>query len=114
MVVDGGAAEGAHGLALGAADQNHQLVDAVVAHLPGIDDEAAGYVEVPEVLRDLGALHHGAADDRDLALVLAGQFHRDADTVDRRREAAKEELFAGTGEDLVEAWAHGTLAGRVA
>ena len=38
VVVDGGAAERAHGLALRAADQDHQLVRRVVAHLAGIDD----------------------------------------------------------------------------
>ncbi len=82
VVVDGGAAEGAHGLALRAADEDHQLLGRIVAHLAGIDDQAGRNVDVAEVLRNLGALHHGAAEDDDFAAVLARQFERDADAVD--------------------------------
>jgi hypothetical protein len=39
VVVDGGAAEGAHGLALGAADEDHDLLGGVVVDLAGVDDE---------------------------------------------------------------------------
>jgi len=35
VVVDGGAAEGAHGLALGAADEDHDLLGGVVVDLAG-------------------------------------------------------------------------------
>ena len=98
VVVDGGAAEGAHGLALGAADEDHELLGRVVAHLAGIDDEAGGNVDVAEVLRDLSGLHHGAADDGDLAAVLAGQFQGDADAVDGGGEAAEEELLLGAAK----------------
>ena len=61
VVVDGGAAEGAHGLALGAADEDHEFVGRIVAHLAGIDDEAGRDFDVAEVLRNFRALHHGAA-----------------------------------------------------
>jgi hypothetical protein len=114
VVVDGGAAEGAHGLALGAADEDHQLLGRVVAHLAGIDDEALGNVDVAEVLGNLSAFHHGAADDGDLAAVLAGQLEGDADAVDGGREAAEEELLFGARKDFVEAGNDGALAGRVA
>ena len=40
VVVDCGAAEGAHGLALCAADENHELVRWTIAHLAGVDIEA--------------------------------------------------------------------------
>ena len=46
-------------------------------------DEARRQIEVAEVLRDLCALHHGSAKDSDLTAVHAGQFHGDADAIDR-------------------------------
>ena len=82
VVVDRGAAEGAHGLALGAADEDHQLVGRIVAHLAGINDEAGRDFDVAEVLRDFGALHHGAAEDDGFAAMLARQLERDANAVD--------------------------------
>ena len=94
--VDRGAAEGAHGLALRAADHDQQLLGRIVACIwPGLNDEAGRNVEIAEVLRNFGALLHGAADDGDLAAVRARQFERDADAVDGRREAAEEELLLG-------------------
>ena len=87
---------------------------AIVAHLAGIDDEAGRDFDVAEVLRDLGALHHGAAEDDDFAAVLARQFEGDANAVDGRREAAEEELLLGLRKDFVEAGNDGAFAGRVA
>ena len=49
-----------------------RCVGRIVAHLAGIDDEAGRDFDVAEVLRDFGALHHGAAEDDGLATVLAG------------------------------------------
>ena len=63
VVVDGGAAQRAHRLALRAADQHHQLLRREVAHLAGIDHQPGRHVDVAQVLRDLSALHHGAAHD---------------------------------------------------
>jgi hypothetical protein len=114
VIVDRGAAERAHGLALRAADEHHQLLGRVVAHLSGLDDETLRDVDVAQVLRNLGTLHHGAADDGDLAAVRARQFHRNADAVDGGREAGEEQLLFGPREDLVEAGNDGALAGRVA
>ena len=114
VVVDGGAAEGAHRFALRAADEDHQLLGRIVAHLAGIDDQALGNFDVAQVLRNLGALHHGAADDGHLAAMLAGQVEGDADAVDGRGEAGEEELLFGVRKDLVEAGNDGALAGRVA
>ena len=74
VVVDGGAAESAHGLALGAADEDHDLFGGIVADLAGMNDERGGQIEVAEVLGDLRGLEHGAADDGDFAIVEAGQL----------------------------------------
>ena len=93
VVVDGGAAEGAHRFALRAADENHELVGGIVVHLAGIDDEAGGNVEIAEVLRDFGALHHGAAEDATLRPCSRASSSGDADAIDGRGEAAEEELL---------------------
>ncbi len=45
VVVDGGPAERAHGLALGAADHDEELVGRVLLDLAGVDDEAGGQIE---------------------------------------------------------------------
>ena len=114
VVVNGGAAEGGHGFALRSADEDHQLLGREVAHLAGIDDQALGNVDVAEVLRNLSAFHHGAADDGDLAVVLASQIERDADAIDGGREAGEEEFLLGLRKDFVEARNDGALAGGVA
>src|SRR6185437_5381763 len=62
----------------------------------------------------LSALNHGPADDAHFALVLARQFHGDANAVNRGREAGEEELLARAGKYLVKARPHGAFAGRVA
>src|SRR6185437_10114099 len=84
MVVNGSAAERAHGLALGSADEHHELIDRIVLHLPGIDDQPGGDVDVAKILRNLSALNHRPAYDADLALMLARQFHGDSNAVNRR------------------------------
>src|SRR5450631_866477 len=43
-----------------------------------------------------------------------GQFQGDTNAVNRRREAAKEQLLPGTGEDLVQSWFHRPLTWGVA
>ena len=76
--------------------------------------QAVGNVDVAEVLRNLGALHHGAADDGDFAAMLAGQVESNADAVDGRREAGEEKLLLGLRENFVKPWNDGALAGCVA
>ena len=112
--IDGGAAEGGHGFALGAGDEYEELVGGDVAHLAGVDDEPGGDVEIAEVLRDLSAFVHAAAENGDLAAVCAGQFHGDADAVDGGRKATEEEALFGVGEDFVEARFDAPLGGSVA
>jgi hypothetical protein len=79
------------------------LLSGEVADLAGVDDEARRKIEVAEVLRDFGGVVDGAADDGDLAAMLVGELHGDADAVDGRGEAAEEELLLRLGEDVVEA-----------
>src|SRR5579862_5109472 len=114
VVVDGGAAERAHGLALSSADEQHELFGRKIAKLAGIDDEARRRVDIAKILRDLSALDHGAADDGHLAAMLAGEVERNADAVDGRREAAEEDFLFCVGEDFVEAGNDGAFAGRIA
>ena len=113
VIVDGGARERRHGLALGAADEHADFFRREVFHLAGIDDEAVGNFDVAEVFGDLGGVVHGAADEGDLASVLVGEFHGEVDAVDGTREAGDEEAALGVGEDFVELAADGALAGRV-
>jgi hypothetical protein len=114
MVVHGGAAQGAHRLALSAADEHHQLLGRVVAHLAGIDDETLGNIDVAQVLGDFGAFHHGAADDGHLAPVGLSQIQGDADAVNGGREATEEELLFGARKNLVETRNDGDFGGSVA
>ncbi len=111
MVIDGGAGEGGHGLALGAGDQDAELVGWGVLDLVGVDDEALRRIDIAKVLRDLGGVIDGAADDGELAAVLVGEIHGDADAVDGGREAGEEEALFGGCEDVVEAWNDGLFAG---
>ena len=83
VVVDGGARERGHGLALGAADQHADFFRREILHLAGIDDEAFGNFDVAEVFGDLGGVVHGAADEGDFAAVLVREFDRQIDAVDR-------------------------------
>ena len=46
--------------------------------------------------------------------MFAGEFKRDANAIDRRREAAEEELLLGLRENFVQAGNDGAFAGRVA
>ena len=112
--VDGGAGESAHGLALGAGDEDHELVCGEIAHLAGLDDEALRGLDVAEILGDFSGVIDGAADDGDLAAVLVGEIHGDADTVDGGREAGEEELLFRLREDVVERGDDGGFAGGIA
>src|SRR6185437_38709 len=114
VVVDGSTRERAHRLTLRTGDQDAELIVGVLLDLAGMDEESRGRIEVAEVLRDLSGVVDRAPDERDLAVVLIGKLHRDADAVDRRREAGEEELLTRGTEDVVETRADGALAGREA
>src|SRR2546423_619527 len=87
VIVDGGAREGGHGLALGAADQYADFFRREILHLAGIDDEAFGNFDVSEVFGDLGGVVHRAADDSFFSSVLVREIYGEADAVDRTTEA---------------------------
>ncbi len=76
-----------------------------------MDDEAGGRVDVAEVLGDFGGVVDGAADERDLAAVLVGEVHGDADAMDGGGEAGEEDAALGGSEDVVEAGDDGFFAG---
>src|SRR5947209_384218 len=78
-----------------------------------MNEQAGGHVDVAEVLRDLSGLIHAAADERDLAAVLVGHFHRELDAMDGRGKAGDEEALLGRAEDVFKARADSTLARRV-
>ena len=113
VIVDGGARQRRHGLALGAADQHADFFRREIFHLAGIDDEAFGDFDVAEIFGDLGGVVHGASDESDFASVLMREFYGEVDAVDRTGEAGDEEAALGVGENFVELAADGALAGSV-
>ena len=113
VIVDGGARQGRHGFALGAADEHANFFRREILHLAGIDDQAVGNFDVAEVFGNLGGIVHGAAEEGDFASVLVSELHREIDAVNRRREARDEKAAFGVGENFVELAADGALAGRV-
>jgi len=84
VIVDGGAGERGHRLALGAADEHANFFGREIFHLAGIDDEAVWHFNVAEVFGDLGGVVHGAAEESDLASMLVGELHREIDAVNGR------------------------------
>jgi len=113
MVVDGGAAERGHRLALRPADEHADFFRRKVLHLAGIDDQPFGNLDVAEIFGDLGRIVHGAADEGDFASVLVREFDREIDAVNRAREAGDKEAALGMRKDFVELAPDGTFAGRV-
>ncbi len=113
VVLHRGARERRHGLALRAADQDRHLVGSVVLDLAGMNDEPRRRVDVPEVLRDLGGLRHGAPHQRDLAVVLGSHLHRQLDAMNGRGKARDKKAVFGSREDVLETRAHRPLAGGV-
>ena len=113
VIVDRGAGERGHGLALGSADQHADFFRGKILHLAGIDHQAVGNFDVAQVFGDLRGVVHGAADEGDFAAVLVGEFDRELDAVDGRREAGDEQPALGVGEDFIELAADGALAGGV-
>ena len=114
VIIDRGARQRRHRLALRSADQHANFFRREVANLRGMNQQAVRNLDVAEVLRDLGRLSHGTPDQRDLAAVLEGLVDRQLDAVDRRREARDEQPALGGGENLLELRADGALARRVA
>src|SRR5215469_12437550 len=113
VIVDGGARERRHGLALRAADQHANLFRGEILDLAGIDHQAFGNFDVSQILGNLGGVGHGAANEGDLASVLLCQLDREIDAVDGRRETGDKEATLGVGENFVELAAYGALAGGV-
>jgi hypothetical protein len=72
VIVHCGAAERAHGLTLGSADHDQQLVGGCVFYLTGIDDQSLRKVKITEVLRDFSGVVQGTADDGYFASMLMG------------------------------------------
>ena len=111
VVIDSSARERGHRLALGARNQDAELVGRGVADLVGVDDQALRRVDVPEILRDFGGVIQRAANDSDFASMLVGEIHRDADAVDGGREAGEEKLLRRGGKDVVQTRDNGFFAG---
>ena len=114
VIVDRGARKGRHGLALGSADHHADFFRRKVLHLAGIDHEAVGNFQIAEIFGDFGRVVHRAADERDFAAVLVGQFDGQPDAVNGRGKAGDEKTPLGMREDFVKFAADGALAGRVA
>ena len=67
VIVDGGARQRRHRLALRAADQHANFLRRKVLHLAGMNQQALGNFDVAEVLRNLRRVVHRAADEGDFA-----------------------------------------------
>ena len=113
VVVDGGAGERGHGLALRATDEDADFFRRKIFHLAGIDDEALWDLDVAEIFGDLGGIVHGAAEEGDLAAMLVREFDRQIDAMDRGRKARDEQTALGVGENFVELASDSALAGCV-
>ena len=70
VIINRGARQRRHRLALRAADQHANFFRRQVADLRRMNQHPVGHVDVAQVLRDLCRLHHRAADQRNLAAVL--------------------------------------------
>jgi len=114
VIIDRGAGECGHRLALGAADENTDFLRRKILHLAGMNQQAFGNVEVAQILGDFGRAVHRAANERHFPSVLKGQIDGQPDAVNRRREARDEQAALRAGEDFVELAANGALAGCVA
>ena len=97
-------------LALAAGAQYHDLLGREVVHVVGVDDVVAVDVEVPQVLGDLGVLHHGAAGDHHLAAAGHGGVVDLLDAVDVAREGGHDHPLLGARDDRAQGLAHLGLA----
>src|SRR5664280_1167009 len=105
--------QGRHGLALRAADEHANFLRREIANLGGMNQQSLGRLDVAEVLRDLRRLHHGAADQRQLAPIFEGLLHGQLDAMDRGGETGDKQSPLGARENLLKARTHGAFAGRV-
>ena len=113
VIIDGGAAQGRHGLALRPADQDTDFFGREILHLAGIDHQSFGHLDIAQVLGDLGGVVHGAADEGDFASVLVGEFDGEVDAVNRTGKTRDKQAALGVGENFVEFAADRALAGCV-
>ncbi len=67
------------------------------------DLDAGRNPEVSQPLRNLGVVHHPAADERHLPIELRREVHEDLHPVDARRERRHDDLALRAREDLFEA-----------
>src|SRR5579871_114922 len=81
VVVHRGAGERRHGLALGAADQHANLARGEILDFAGVDEQPVGHIDVAKVGSDGRRIGHGAAHQRDFAVVLVGQFEGQLDAM---------------------------------
>ena len=114
VVVHRGPRQRRHRFALGSADQYADFLRREILHLARMDQQSFGNFDVAQVFGNLRRVVHRAADERDLAAMLAGHFHRQLDAMNGRRETGDEQPPLGAREDFVELAAHRALARRVA
>src|SRR5207237_3426763 len=74
VVVHGHARERRHRLALGAGDQEGNLIGGPVHGVLRPEQDAVGNLQQPQRMRDLGNRHHTSADYGDAAAVFLGQI----------------------------------------
>jgi len=102
VVVDRDARERRHRLALRSGAEAENVLRRIARHVGVANLHAGRNPQVAEALRDLGVLHHAAADEGHLAIELRGKVDEDLHPVDARRERRDDQLARGAREDLLE------------
>src|SRR5215471_15015142 len=108
------AAQSTHRFALRARNHHTDFVIWKFFDLPRIDKQSRSWLEISKVLRNFSRVIQGASNDGNLASMFGRQLHCQADAMNRRGEATKEDFFLCLTEDLAQPWAHRLFAGRIA
>ena len=102
VVAVGHAGQGCHGLALRTGGHQDQLVVRHVVHVLQVHQDALGYVQVAQLLRDGHVADHGAAHEADLAAVGGSGVEHLLHPVDVGGEGRDDDALLDLAEELFE------------
>src|SRR5690606_4407436 len=102
VVPVGHAAQGGHGLALGAGAHQDDFVGGQRLEVARVHEQVAGDFEVAELPGDVHVADHGAAHEGDFAAVGLGRVEDLLDPVDVGRKTGDDDALLGFREDRVE------------
>ncbi len=109
MVIDGHARQRRHGFALGAGDEQGDLVGRQAHGILGPQQNAVGNIQQAQRVGDLGDRHHASADDGHAPAEFLRQIEHELDAVDGGAEAGDHHAALGPVENLFHARADGAL-----